>query len=343
MLRAIIGFNHIAPNVVDTWIPTSGYKLTRYINELTYGRGFVIKPSGGLGVHTVPVATRSLGVLDLGAYLSKTTVPGFVYFGFKIRLEQEGTFTYTDLSAWLDNGNGTTAQGFCTFDQWFNANSKVGDEILVEITMNMANGQFDHHRNGIYMGTGTMTAGNLAGIKAGNFSLLWSFASANGTGSCSVRNIWITDDLPGDGIVGRLGDVQVVPVVIDEASGANWAASDGGSILNALKAAPETANPALVSNTSSAGDLAIGLSIPALGANQRIIGVQVQVAAKGSAAGNVGVSAKQGANVTGKRSVAVTGTLQYGLPNRPWTRAPDGTPWTKTNVDATSVLITPDM
>ena len=343
MLRAIIGFNHITPNVADTWIPTSGYKLTRYINELTYGRGFAVKASGGLGVHTVPVATRSLGVLDLSQYMSKSAVPGYVHFGFKVRLEQEGTFSYGDLCAWIDHGNGTTGIGFATFDQWFTSNSKVGDETLVELTMNMSNGQFDHYRNGVYVGTGTMSGANLTGIKAGNFSLLWSFASANGTGSCSIRNLWVTDDLPGDGITTRLGDVQVLPVVLDEAAGTNWTTSDGSAILTALKAAPETANPTLVNNSAGVGDLAVGLSIPALGNNQRIIGVQMQVAAKGSAAGNVGLSAKQGSNATTKRGIPVTTTLQYGLPNRPWTRAPDGTPWTKTNVDATSVLITPDM
>jgi hypothetical protein len=229
------------------------------------------------------------------------------------------------------------------FSHYFDANSKVGDEKLIETTIDLTTGGFSTYFNGVLAGTASVSAANLAGFKIGQFQICANLASAGYAGSISLRNFWVTDDTAGDDISGRIGDVNAVPIVLDEASGAGWAASDGSSMLTALKAAPESANPVLVNSSNGAGDLQVGLSIPALPANTVIRSIMLLAAGKASGTGAMGVSLKKGTAVTGKRPIALDTTLRYGLPLGSWGRAPDGTRWTQANVDATSVSITPDL
>lgn len=337
MLRAIIGFDHIAKNVNDTWIPNCGYGLTKVATSTN--RSFIVNANGELAVTTSTGNTPYAQVfLDLTRYFT----PPINMFTIGVRIKQivvgnTGAFMY--LSA---------DPTFATFMLLLNHQqlpnyASVNGENYLEIQFDLTAGTATYWIDDIYFTSVSITTVALANLRNGIVQLAFTQALANNPGSCSIRDIYVTDNIPGDGYVGRIGPRKVYPVTLDSASGTGWTTSDGSGLLAALNVPIETAGAATMTSGASKSPLVVGLNPGALPAGSNVEGVFAMVAGKVDVAvALTGVSVTSGGKTILGQSKSIGTTLKYGNPFGVFARQPNGSRWTAATIDAATLSLIPD-
>lgn len=337
MLRGIIGFDHIGKNLAEaSWIPTCGYNVVKYgIKQL------LITPEGWMGaVAGVSSGGITQSAIDLSPYMT----PGMngLSVGLRLKTVTVGNGGGNPL-VWLASLlNGTDAQLLANNNSMPAAAQLAGGETYLEIVYNFVANTFSIYWDDVLSLTGAIATVSVANLKAGKLFLFVQHTTANTAGMVIYKDLVITDDIPGDGIITRVGPRNCVPVTVDVASGTDWTVSDGGTILNALNAAPETGVATCTSGPSKA-PLVVSLksTIPA-GAN--IDGIMLSLVGKTDVAGALtGVKLTNGAKTINGVSKAIGITQKYGNSMGAYARAPDGTRWTAASIDSTSVSFTPDV
>jgi hypothetical protein len=342
MLRAAIGFEHCVKNVVDTWMAQSGWAITRHILYPTYGKGLIINNDGWLTVPegTAP-GTDTYAHIDLRPLLDTSGKATMISFGYRAKLIKGAIAGLGNLCLWGSNPSTAASHALATFANLFPTGTPEGTECLVEIVFDLVSTYRYTYVNGVMLGAGIYTGLNTAAIKTGDFGIYWSPCPVNTTGYMAIRDIWVTDDLPGDGMTGRLGDMKVRPLPLVSAVGNGWSATDGGSLLDALNAPVDKVNPALVESSFGAAPLALKVS-SALPGNEVVQAVQLILNAKGSSNTAVAdVSMERNGVVTPKRRIQLD-TAQKGRSLRAWPFAPDGSRWSNANLGETTIKITPE-
>lgn len=335
MLRGIIGFDHIGKNLAEaSWLPNCGYNITRY-----GPKQLVVTPDGWMS----SVAGVSGGMvtqlcIDLSGYMT----PGNNGLSIGIRFK---TVAVGNSGGMFFVGTVTTAadaQLIANFNSLPAAAQLAGGEAYLEIVYNFAANTYSAYWDDVFGGSGTISTVSVANLKAGKLVLFITNTSAGAAGLVSVRDIVLTDDIPGDGIITRLGPRQCVPITVDVASGADWTVSDGGTVLNALNAPLETGAATCTSGPSKA-PLVVSLksTIPA-GAN--VDGIMLSLIGKVDVGGALtGVQLTNGPKTINGPSKSIGVTQKYGNSMGAYARAPDGTRWTAASIDSTSVSFTPDV
>ena len=341
MLRALLGLEHCVKNTVDTWLANSGYKISRYAGEPTYGKGLIVTNDGWLSTPLAgTVATRQLSVINFDQFMAKSGATQ-IHFGFRARLDALG-YNLNDIIHWIDHGNGSTATPSLYWYHLFPSGSAVGREVHFMTTIDLTNSTFSTYINGVLAGTANITAANRAGMLAGAFSIVLGHSTASAAGVASFRDFWVTDDIQGDGMTGRLGDRRIYPVTADAVSGTGWSTSDGSDMLATLNASPEKASPAVINGSAGAGELAVSLNsnVPA---NLAIDAIQILAGMVGNSSTSQTLTRfRRGSGQTTPKTTPLTTTLQYGLPVGVITRTPDGQRLTNANINDTTVCFTPD-
>jgi hypothetical protein len=336
MLRAIIGFDHIGKNLAEaSWLPNCGYNITRIIGpkQLSISTDGWLVPAAGVSTGS---ATQT--ILDFSAFM----VPGNTGLSIGIRFK---TVTPGSSGAMLMIGTvvaGTDAQLIANFNSLPAAAQLTNGEAYLEIVYDFVANTYSAYWDDVYGGAGTIATVSVANLKAGKLVLFINQASANSSGVLGIKDIVLTDNIAGDGIITRLGPRQCVPITVDVASGTDWTVSDGGTILNALNAALETGVATCTSGPSKA-PLVVSLkaTIPA-GAN--IDGIMLSMIGKTDVAGALtGVKLTNGAASINGQSKAIGTTQKYGNPMGAFARAPDGSRWTASSIDSTTLSLTPDV
>lgn len=184
-----------------------------------------------------------------------------------------------------------------------------------------------------------------AGIKAqwlaGNGCFNFRLATSVG-GRYAIRDIYVLDDVAGDGNVAPLGVQRTYPVIPDLATGTDWALSAGtGTLLDTLLALP----PATTTINSPLNKNPLNLSMKTTApVGSRITGIQLAVT--GMSLGDSPSSQKvevtqNGVTAPAKIASLAKGVLSVGTIGV-MTRAPDGTAWDINKLDATAIKLTPD-
>lgn len=343
MLRAAIGFEHCPRNVVDTWMTQSGWAVTRHPIYPTYGKGLIVDNDGWITVPDgVAPGSDSYIHIDLRPLMDSSSKATLIAFGYRAKLKKAGTIPgLGNLCLWGSNPSNVASHALATFANLFPAGSAEGAECYVEIVFDLVSTYRYTYVNGVMLGSTIYNGLNTAFIKAGDFGIYWSPCNANNAGYVAIRDIWVTDDLPGDGMTGRLGDMKVRPLSLASAIGNGWSASDGGSLLAALTAPVDKVNPAVIDSAIGASplDLKFTSSIPS---NEVVAGVQLILNSKGSNNTAVAdVEMGRSGVVTPKRRVQLD-TVLKGRSMRSWPVAPDGGRWTNQKLAETTVKIYPE-
>lgn len=219
----------------------------------------------------------------------------------------------------------------------------VNTEYYVEHTYDFVTGVTTTLVNGVALANYTgpvMSAGTKAAFVAGTGCLTFRLGTSVG-GRYGIRDIYILDDVAGDGMTGPLGSQRMYPVQLDAAAGAGWVAAGGGTIVDTLNAPYPASNTVTSAADKTPLDTSLKHSIPA---GSRISAVQLAITGNslGDATssskleltqGGTTLAAKFVSSPTGPASVAPVGL---------YTKAPDGTAWSLAKLDATAVKLTPD-
>lgn len=339
MLRAIMGFDHCQKNVVDSWIANSGWAIERHFSEPTAGKGIIVNSDAKLTTGPGSVATRSLFQINYSPYLSSGQA-NFLTIGFRTKIETAG-FGNNDACLWFDYQRGNTGVILATMSGQF-PTLAVGTEVFIECVINLATGGVEYYRNNALIASNANSlAGHVAQYKLGKFQTTMLGSSANNVGVLSYRDIYILDDVPGDGFTSRLGPKVIRPIGIDAVTPNDWTPSNGQTPLQILTAPTETANPGLM---ISASNLPIEVSLSSnIPADNKIEAIQVMYAGVGAQANSrIGAAIKSNGYLSSRRFATVGNTLKYGQMAGVLPRSPNGDSWTNASIDAASIVITPD-
>jgi len=333
MLRAFIGFDHIGKNLAEaSWLPYCGYALTKY----STGKQLLITTDGWLSSAAgVSSGVPTESILDLSSYM----VPGNNGISVGMRIKNITAGNTGNMLFVGTTTAGTDAQVVASF-----SHLPAGGETYMEATYNFATNLFTVFTDGVQIGQAAISTVNVANLKAGKLVLFLVHGSTGTSGLTNYRDIVVTDDIAGDGIVTRLGDRIVYPVTIDSATGTDWTASGGGSLLATLNVPIETVGAATITSGASKSPLITGLKPGAIPAGANIDGVALVTAGRTDVAtALVGVNLSYNSKTVAAPSKVFGATLKYNNPVGVFARAPDGSRWTSSSIDATTLSLTPDV
>jgi hypothetical protein len=219
----------------------------------------------------------------------------------------------------------------------------VNTEYYVEHTYDFVTGVVSTLVNGAAIANYTapaMVAGSKAAFVAGTGCLSFRLGTSAG-GRYGIRDIYILDDVAGDGMTSPLGSQRMYPVQVDAAAGAGWVAAGGGTIVDTLNAPYPSSNAVTSAADKTPLDTSLKHSIPV---GFRINGVQLAIAGAslGDAASSTKVELTQGGTTLAAKFVSSPTGAATVAPVGLYTKAPDGTAWSLAKLDATAVKLTPD-
>lgn len=337
MLRAIIGFDHIGKNLAEAnWLPNNGYALTR-----TSGKQLLITADSWLGAAaglSSGAATQSC--LDLSSFMS----PGLTSLSVGLRTK---TVTAGNTGSMFFLGTVTSAADallIFSFSHQSAAGQLAGGEGYFETVIDTVANNFTVFLDGVQIGQAALSTINVTNLRAGKLVMFMVHTTNGGSGLNIYRDIVVTDNIAGDGVTGKFGPRVVHPITLDSASGTDWTSSDGSALLTALNVPIETAGAATVVSGVSKSPLVTSLKANTLPTGANVEGISLLVSGKADVSGALtGVKLTNGSKTIDGASKAFTATLKYGNPMGVFARSPDGSRWTATNIDATTLSLTPDV
>ena len=346
MLRAIHGFDHclkftnpaVNGTFTDWWSANSWYgaALGTNLNRMAVDQdGWVSGMSSSVD-QIVPFA--------LDGYVPAN--PTKVTFGFRIKtlsaygnshsiIHLGSTANPNDIGCYLFLAGPAGAP-------WLTG---VGKEYYAELTYDFAAGTVAGFIDGVAIATYTPPALNAtikAAWMAGNGVV--NFRLGNTLNArYAIKDVYVLDAVAGDGMTGPIGPQRMYPVFPDTATGAGWVPSTGSAtLLDTLLAAP----PATTTINSPADKTALNMSLkttaPA-GAKINAVVLGLNGLSLGDTASVSKVELIQGSATTGAKLAPLQRGAQNFAPVGIYPKAPDGTTWTVSNIDATAIKLTPDI
>lgn len=341
MLRGIYGFDHLpktpAPalnGVMTAFAAYLGYQAT-VLTPTSIG----VDPDGFIGSYAVAAANVGF---DLTGVVPAN--PTKVTFGFRLKV----LAIYAGAHGLLYMTTAAAPNDVSYYPCIFSAGAApwtqvVGKETYVELTYDFVAFTCTILADGVSQ---TVTQGNALGaavkaaIVAGTFAINFQLSNALGS-RYAIRDFYIVDAVAGDGMVGPLGPQRMFPISLDAADGAGWTPSAGGANIDTLSAALPAA--AYVTSAADKTPLVTSLKTTAP-AGSRVNGVSLVLS--GTSAGDAPSISKieisQGGSNAPVKFVPVQKTATYGAQIGLYPKAPDGTAWDITKIDATALKLTPD-
>jgi len=345
MLRKIFAFDHCVRNVNDAaWIATSGYVVSRY--NASTGKPLIIDSNGAL-TSTTGTSTSAATIAGISFDQFLVPNPTKIVIGFRHKTLVAGA-TGNFVALGPDIGF-STAGWVLDYSLLPTAAKAVGAEIYLEFEIDFTANTLAISGDGLLLSsvalTAVSTAAYIATMKTGKISLFFSLTLSGGTNLCSIRDMYILDNIAGDGIVARLGSVSTYPVYADEATATPtaWAGSDGTTnMLTTLTAA----QPATATVDSPTDKSPLKLSLKANtpeGFKINAVQLMASVIAKGNNATLAKIEVTQGGTTVQAGNLTVPKTQAYGSTIATLPTAPAGGAWDASKIDGTVITITPDV
>jgi len=326
-IRAIIGFDHLEG-------------LAQWQTLLDSGVSFV----GGTSAYAVKdgylghsnVSTGQYGLaFDIANIIDPAATKYIV--GMRVRCEIAGSLS--DASGYVGLGFGGTGK-IDSLGGAYAPLATAGNTLYLEMEVDLVTNTIRRWVNNVETTTSAVPA---ASAKLLRLNTGWG----GYTGwRCSCRDVYILDDVVtgNDSNVSRLGPQLMVPIVSQSAVGVDWTANSG-TLLSAVNPAPaELPVTNKVTSPVSRNPLTLGLSanIPA---GAKINGVSLNLGGKSLATGPtlLGTKLVQGGSELAAKTVSLPMAQNYSGLMGVVAKAPDGADWTIAKVNATSLVITPDV
>lgn len=325
-IRALIGFDHLEG--LTNWSTYLDHGLA------PYGASNIAVSGGYLGGSNAAQAQYGFQI-PIAALIDPAATKYVV--GMRIRVDN-----YSNPStaiSWLGPGfNGTGA--ISNFGGLFGILTTTGNIAYVEFEVDLVTGVVNRWVNNVDAGSITIS---LAVAKYFTFGGSWITYSAY---RMAARDIYVLDNIATatDQHTTRLGPQVLVPIVGSAAVGPNWT-TNAGTLLAALNPAsgeqPNT-NKATSPLTRDALTVTLSTNIPA---GAVINGVEFNFGGKSLATGNTLVASKlvMGGSEKVGPTVSVPTAQSYTNPIGLFPKAPDGSDWTNAALNATKLVITPDV
>lgn len=318
-VRAIIAFDHLPQN--DTsWINYASHGMTRGADlsaQNTIVNGWLVSNATGSGAERVsipldPYLVSPVGKIWVGircrSTLNARGGAGIIYFG--------GSYVLLDT---LIGVTGTTS--------------------YLEFSFDPTTGVVERWINGVKQAN--------ASASAGRSMLLGLESKGSLNGRFDWRDIYICDDqgaaqgLP----IGPLGPQVTYPITLDSASSLDWTTTPGSStLLNALSE-PGAIPTANVANSTSNSPVTASLK-SSMPAGVIVNAIELVMGARSAGASTAKASAKLssgGVDLAGLTPVCPITNYNYNLGLGVFHRAPSGAYWNNANIDATDLILTPDV
>jgi hypothetical protein len=320
-VRAIIGFDHLPQN--DTsWINYASHDMTRAADlsaQNTIVNGWLVSNATASGAERVTI--------PLDKYLVAPVAK--IWFGIRCRstLNARG-------GAGIIYLNGT----YVLLDTLIGV---TGTTTYLEFSYDVASGAVERWINGVKQANGTSPGAGLRNLTFG----LEAKGSLNGR--YDWRDIYVVDDqgaaqgLP----VGPLGAQVTYPITLDAASASDWTTTPSGATLLEALNEPGAVPTAKIATSASNAPLTVSLK-SSMPAGVVVNAIELMGGGRSTTTSTAKVAAKistGGTDVAGLTPVAPITNYAYSLGFGVFHKAPNGTPWTNTNIDATDLVLTPDV
>lgn len=347
MLRKIFAFDHcIKADALSTavvaaydWVTSSGYTIVRGGNSSSGGNA-MISLDGWLAYGLPGPWWSGYSAATTLYPQAPASAATKVFFGVRIR----AFATY----AGGDNVILFGSQAILTFADLAplrgGALINVAAEVYLEFVLDAVSGNVDIYNNGTFLKTKAafLSATSKGFIASGGYTFSLSQAVWVGVVTTNwYRDIYVIDDVPGDGFVGRQNPQRFIPVYLDGSTGP-WVGDDGSTDLKATLNAPYPATPLVVSPIDKTPlVLSLTSAIPD-GYKVNALLLTLDGKSLGDIPTNTKVEIKQG-GVTAPAVNLTTGrSLTYGQALGLFPLALDGGVWNLGKIDSTTVTITPD-
>jgi hypothetical protein len=320
-IRAVIGFEHL-PQGDTSWINYATHGMTRNADlsaQNTIVNGWLVSNATSSGAERVSIPLDKY----LVAPVSK------IWFGYRCRCT---------LNARGGAGIVYLGGNYVLLDTLIPV---TGNTCYIEMSYDIATGVVERWIDGVKIAN--------AAAGTGRSMTLGLEAKGSLNGRYDYRDFYICDDqgsaqgLPSS----QLGPQTVGPVTFDVATGADWTTTPGGTALLTAISEPGTVPTAKIatSNASTKGDLTASLkaTIPA---GSTVVAIELTAGAS-SASGatvNSNTKLKSGSNVIAGSAVnAPSGSYNYNNSLGVFHKNPAGTAWDNASIDATDLILTPDV
>ena len=345
MLRAIFGFDHClkytnpAANATfaDWWSANSwdGAGLGLNLNQCA------VDQDGWLAAYTNN--TNQIVTFSTKGYVPANPTKITIGFRIKTLVAYGNSHSIIHLGS-LDSPQDLTTYLFLAGSSGAPWLTGIGKEFYAELTYDFAAGTVAGLIDGVAIAPYTPPA-LPAAIKtswaAGNGLVNFRLGSST-TGRYAIKDVYLIDAVAGDGMVGPIGPQRMYPVVPDTAAGTGWTVSSGsGTVLDALLAAP----PSTITANSPVNKAALTMSLKTLAP----AGTKINAVSLGLNGNSLGdspsvskVELTQGSTTSAAKFVPLARGVQNFAPVGIYPKAPDGSAWTVSNIDATAIKLTPD-
>lgn len=320
-VRAIIGFDHLPQNDVN-WINYASHDITRGADlsaQNTIVNGWLVSNATASGAERVTIPLDKYLVAPVGK----------IWIGIRCRstLNARG-------GAGIIYFNGT----YVMLDTVIPVTGQIS---YLEFAYDVASGTIERWVNGVKQANGGSPGSGLRALTLG----LESKGSLNGR--YDWRDIYVCDDqgaaqgLP----IGPLGPQVAYPITLDSAVSADWVTTPGGTPL--LEALSEAGTIPTAKIATSVSNAPITASLKAtLPAGTVVNAIELMGGGRSSVATPTRVAAKissGGTDVVGLTPTAPITNYIYSLGFGVFHKAPNGTIWNNASIDATDLILTPDV
>lgn len=236
---------------------------------------------------------------------------------------------------------------FTTAASWLTGQA-VGTELFVEVFYTRSTGVVAFQINGTPQPAQravTLSAAGAAAWDAGKLAMnfVLSGIGDSGTTRFAVRDIYVIDDVAGDGITGSIGQHAIRPVALASATGAGWTPSSGSLSLADTMNQPL---PSAVVVKAPADKTPIVTTLaPVSPITGRITAVSLYMLGNGISTGPCNVKVEVGNGSTAlpaKILQAPSAGNPPGVPIAVLPKSIDNGVWSAAKIAALSIKITPD-
>lgn len=220
-------------------------------------------------------------------------------------------------------------------------------EFMLEAGINWETGIIERRVNGepiSNLDSAAWDAGIKAAIAARDLGI-FSILSSNGTAyNMATRDYYLVENDEGNTLKGPLGAIRLAMAENTVELPTTWTSSTGNvqGVLNTQVDGGGTSLTAPLLTGSANNPLEVGLKLPA-GISLDAIRATVTYASAGLSTGvgaTLGAQLKSGSSVVPGKSMTLADTIKHGVLLSVSEKAPDGTAWNKSKLEATKLVLT---
>lgn len=336
MLRAMIGLDHCLKNTPNTFAATSGLAITQASNGSS--KGIIIDSNSAISTGAGNAGgNQPQWILDLTPFL----VSGITSLTLGMRVTHvtagnTGIFMYIGTEVPTVNFIQVLTYAQLPF-------TATGSSGYIEIAFDMVANTYTVYCDSVSIASGALSGTFLANLKLGKCTMIVNATGQQTAGVTSIRDIYLTDNIAGDGMTGRLGPQTIYPASVDVATGNGWVVSDGTTDLLSALNATQPANATVNSPVDKTPLVLSGKAFAPVGFKVKAVSLALSGQSRGDTPSNSKIEIALNGTTANLGNVTTPKVAAYNVPVKILPLAPDGSAWDLNKLDAMTITLTPDV